>query len=412
MGIFGRRQNRSAAERAPGRASILPNPAALTVSHPGDSHEREADRVAERVMGTPPARNQAPRGLDDAPEPASHDLLRSPGHPLEPGARTFMESGFGFDFGKVRIHHDADAGRAASGLSARAFTLGRHIAFGQGQYAPDTPGGRKLLAHELAHVVQHAQNPSPVVRRSPLLKGHGKDEFGDRDAPTIDKALAASPLTKYIPVKDLKTLSGNFETQLPTVFEKQYKDYGQSDEDVDQVPGFVNRAEKKPIKLRLPGKNTKKQIVIAANFEDAVHEVVHLNSKTQFQTNFGHNYNEGVTEYFAEQVLGEPGHAYRDELKLAEGLISALGAGGEELVGKAFFQGEKGLYLSIIDAFRHSKNTGDLLSWQKAYVKKPPDWKTANQLLADVLKGSRTSRSPTPAPSGGSGTSQPPKPEK
>ena len=81
-------------------------------------------------------------------------------------------------------------------------------------------------------------------------------------------------------------------------------------------------------------------------------------------------------------------------------------------MGKAFFQGEREPYLTIVDAFRHSKNTGDLLSWQKAYVKKPPDWQTANRLLADVLKGSRKSGSTTPAPSGGSATSQPAKPEK
>ena len=410
MRIFGRRQNRSSAES---RASVLRKPGTLTVGHPGDSHEREAERVAERVMARPQARNQraARRGLDGAPEPATHDLLRSTGDPLDPDARTFMESSFGFDFGKVRVHHDEDAGRAASGLSARAFTLGRHIAFGQGEYAPETPEGRKLLAHELTHVVQHAQDPAPVVRRAPILKGHGQDQFGDRDAPTIDKAIAASPITNYIPAKDLKTLAGNFEAQSPAVFASLYKKYGQSDEDVNEVPGFVNRAEKKPIKLRLPGV-MKGQTVVAANFEDAVHEVVHLNSKTRFQEDFKHNYNEGVTEYFTEQILGEPGSAYRDELKLAEGLISALGTGGEDLVGKAFFQGKREPYLTIVDTFAHSKNTGDLLSWQKAYVKKPPDWQTANQLLADVLKGSRKSGSTTPAPSGGSATSQAAKPEK
>ena len=60
------------------------------------------------------------------------------------------------------------------------------------------------------------------------------------------------------------------------------------------MPGFVNRDEKKPIKLRLPGKSSKGQLVVAATFEAAVHETIHLNSNTQFQTDFGHNYSEGV----------------------------------------------------------------------------------------------------------------------
>jgi Domain of unknown function (DUF4157) len=407
MRTFGRRQNRDAAEKTPAsRPSIFARPAALTVGRPGDSQEQEADRVSELVVGKPPARNAlanstGPGVTQDSA--ADDDLLRSPGQPLDTSARAFMESRFQFDFGHVRVHRDQAAGRAASALSARAFTLGSHIAFGHEQYAPETPRGRKLLAHELTHVVQYAQDPSPVVRRAPTLKGHSNEEFGDSDAPAIDKAIAASPITKYVPAKQLKPLAGNFDTELPTVFEKQYADYGKSDEDVNEVPGFVNRAENKPIKLRLPGKNSRHQIVVAATIEDAVHETVHLNSKTQFQTNFGHNYNEGVTEYFTELVLGEPGHAYRDEIKLAEGLISALGPGGEDLVGNAFFKGDKGLYLAIIDAFRHSA-PADLLSWQKAYVKKPPDWRTANRLLAEALKGSRKSGSATPK--GGSSPSQ------
>jgi hypothetical protein len=322
-----------------------------------------------------------------------------------------MESSFQFDFGRVRVHHDPEANQAASGFSARAFTLGRHIAFDQGEYAPGSPQGLKLLAHEMAHVVQQAQDQSPVLRRAPALKGHAKQQFGDTDASDIDKAIAASPITKYVPAKELKKLAGNVDTEPPKVFEGLYKDYGKSDEDVDQVPGFVNRAEEKPIKLRLPGVNSKGGVAVAANFEDAVHEVIHLNSQTRFQMNFGHNYNEGVTEHFTEMVLGEAGQAYRDELKLAEGLISALGAGGEDLVGKAFFKGEKEPYLTIVDAFRRDSNTHHLLDWQKASVKKPPDWKTANQLLSNALKSGSRSGSATPAPAGGTSPTKPSRPE-
>jgi len=65
-----------------------------------------------------------------------------------------MESGFGHDFSRVRIHRDALAGESARAVSALAYTVGHDVVFGSGQYAPETMGGRKLLAHELAHVVQ------------------------------------------------------------------------------------------------------------------------------------------------------------------------------------------------------------------------------------------------------------------
>lgn len=344
------------------------------------------------------------------PEPSAvHELLPSPGHPLDPAARSLMESSFQFDFSRVRVHHDPEANRAAAGLAARAFTLGRNIVFDEGEYAPQTPEGRKLLAHELSHVVQQARDGRPVLRRAPALKGRAKHEFGDSDASDIDKAIAASPITKYVPAKKLKTLKGNVDTQSPKVFENQYKDYGKSDEDVDEVPGFVNRAEEKPIKLRLPGRNSKKQLVVAANFEDAVHETMHLNSQTRFQSDFLHNYNEGVTEYFTEMVLGEAGQAYRDELKLAEGLISAL---GEDLVGKAYFLGERGALSAVLRAFDKDTSTRlDHVAWQKAAQKKPPDWKTANELLSNALKGGTKPGGATSAPTGGTSSGKTQNPE-
>lgn len=76
------------------------------------------------------------------------------GQPLDPSARSFMESRFGADFGSVRVHADANAAEAADALSARAFTVGRDIYFGGGEYQPATRSGMRLLGHELAHVVQ------------------------------------------------------------------------------------------------------------------------------------------------------------------------------------------------------------------------------------------------------------------
>jgi hypothetical protein len=84
------------------------------------------------------------------------EVLRSPGQPLEPDTRAFMESRFGHDFSQVRVHTDAQAAESARMANARAYTVGREIVFGIGQYAPKTTAGKRLLAHELTHVVQQA----------------------------------------------------------------------------------------------------------------------------------------------------------------------------------------------------------------------------------------------------------------
>jgi hypothetical protein len=76
---------------------------------------------------------------------------------LEPAVRSEMESRFGQDFGDVRVHHDASAARCAQAMSAKAYTVGRNVVFGEHRYAPGSHEGKRLLAHELAHVVQQSR---------------------------------------------------------------------------------------------------------------------------------------------------------------------------------------------------------------------------------------------------------------
>ncbi|HEV8579669.1 MAG TPA: DUF4157 domain-containing protein [Thermoanaerobaculia bacterium] len=89
--------------------------------------------------------------------PLVHEVLRAPGQPLDPTARTFMERRFGYGFGQVRVHTDAQAAESARAVDAQAYTLGSDVVFGAGQYAPGTPTGRRLLAHELTHVAQQGK---------------------------------------------------------------------------------------------------------------------------------------------------------------------------------------------------------------------------------------------------------------
>jgi hypothetical protein len=74
---------------------------------------------------------------------AVRDVVRSAGQPLDPAVRSFMEPGFGHDFGSVRVHTNAPAVAASQGLQARAFTIGTDIAFDAGEYRPDTAPGRR-----------------------------------------------------------------------------------------------------------------------------------------------------------------------------------------------------------------------------------------------------------------------------
>src|SRR5262249_3339076 len=82
------------------------------------------------------------------------EVLAMPGEKLEEATRRRLERRFGHDFADVRIHADARAASSAQALDAFAFTVGRHIVFDAGRYAPHTTAGRALLAHELAHVIQ------------------------------------------------------------------------------------------------------------------------------------------------------------------------------------------------------------------------------------------------------------------
>jgi len=87
-----------------------------------------------------------------------HDIqsVKGKGHPLSASERAFFEPRFGVDFDDVRVHSDARAAHVARSVNARAFTLGRNVVFGAGQYAQGMSEGRRLMAHELTHVVQQS----------------------------------------------------------------------------------------------------------------------------------------------------------------------------------------------------------------------------------------------------------------
>jgi len=163
--------------------------AKLTVNQPGDEHEREADAVADQVMrmkdGDASIVQRMPltpvndimrkcTGCEEkekegvqrketvggdasgktAPSAVSDVLSSGGGQMIDSGTKQFMESRFGQDFSQVRIHTDARAAESASAIQARAYTSGRDVVFGSGEYQSGSEEGRRLLAHELVHVGQ------------------------------------------------------------------------------------------------------------------------------------------------------------------------------------------------------------------------------------------------------------------
>jgi Domain of unknown function (DUF4157) len=157
--------------------------AKLKVNEPGDSYEHEADLVSERVMNISAPGTTASHGFNPAvgslytsastpgqleAPPVVRQVLSSPGRPLDSDARLSMEARFARDFSRVRIHTDARAAESAQAVNALAYTVGDHIVFAPSQYAPTLSSGQKLLAHELAHVLQQsAQGSTPRVARQP-----------------------------------------------------------------------------------------------------------------------------------------------------------------------------------------------------------------------------------------------------
>ncbi|MGY6275052.1 eCIS core domain-containing protein [Methylomonas sp. MgM2] len=93
--------------------------------------------------------------------PIVHDVLRSPGQPLDPTTRAVMESRFGQDFSRVRVHSDNLAAQSAQHINASAYTAGQNIVFGSNKYSPHTYQGEILLVHELTHVVQQGKGHLP-----------------------------------------------------------------------------------------------------------------------------------------------------------------------------------------------------------------------------------------------------------
>jgi Domain of unknown function (DUF4157) len=124
-----------------------------------------------------------------------HEVLNSPAQSLDTGTRTYMESRFGHDFSSVRVHTNTKAAKSAQAVNALAYTVGRDVVFGAGQFAPTTKEGKHLLAHELTHVVQQHNHHS--LQRDTLQIGSENDIF-EHQADEIAHKITNNQLVKEI----------------------------------------------------------------------------------------------------------------------------------------------------------------------------------------------------------------------
>jgi hypothetical protein len=173
-----------------GESTIQPK---LAINQPGDQFEREADEMAERVMRMPvPEKfNTTPvtepslrqkggqriaiekavdrKGINGKALALQASTGRQADHftgsaSLPESTRQFFEPRFGYDFSSVQIHNDAAAHDSAKNIQALAYTYGSHIVFGDNQFSPESDAGKKLIAHELAHVVQQSGSGKSIQR--------------------------------------------------------------------------------------------------------------------------------------------------------------------------------------------------------------------------------------------------------
>lgn len=296
------------------------------------------------------------------------------GTQLPSRTRATFESRLGFDFSEVRIHCDVDSQARAAQLHARAFTLGRDVYFGAGQFFPSTEAGRRLIAHELTHVVQQgaarmldgmgsrvapamssgalqvqraplpASAPSATPAATPPMAGY---EVGENLTFLTGSGLSSVPAAVDRAIAQSKVLAPYVKGRSLASEQKAFTPMGYADFDrwcdansaCAPAPGTATTAFTSGDKSRF---RLDADPEAGATIGTVLHEAIHLNSAGGTGiSGLGADINEGVTEYFTRAVLAEQGLSpaargatYSTELGIAEQLIAKY---GESAVGRAYF---------------------------------------------------------------------------
>jgi hypothetical protein len=259
----------------------------LIFGQPYDKYEQEADRVADEVMRmpelplqrqvepeeeetlqtkpltkqiTPLVQRQAEEEEEEeeeeslqtkenpgqtpevTPDLESHiNSLKGGGQPLFKSERAFFESRFGYNFSQVRVHTYAQAVRNACALNAQAFTVGKDIVFGTGQYTPDTITGKKLLAHELTHVVQQDKKLKTVNDSKTRIQA--KLSLGPISASNIT-GPPKQRLKKHLFNYAYWELDGPSKNKIFSLLRKHYATFKDDNEVREQLEGYLREDDR------------------------------------------------------------------------------------------------------------------------------------------------------------------------
>jgi hypothetical protein len=261
------------------------------------------------------------------------DVLRTPGQRLEPGVRTEMERRYEHDFGQVRVHSDPVSAASARALDADAYTVGPHIVFADGRYAPGTAPGKRLLAHELAHAIQQA----PAAPSGPIVVSADAALERDADAAAargVAPALRAGPglmrqgAAKKPPADHIypygrANFGGRFNGEVDAqnhrvalIMRLELVDMGPEEGREGRIEAFAAKAVP-IIEEAWEGKFALKSVCAAEKFETEVrlvvtgadpHHTVHVWPDASGQSSSSHNWQASdlETEYRESPVLIDP----------------------------------------------------------------------------------------------------------
>jgi hypothetical protein len=271
--------------------------AKLSINQPNDAYEQEADVMAERVMNNSnptitnnsffaPAISSIQRKCKDCEDErhvqrkenstaatevstAGENYLDSlsGGIALNEKARSFFEPRMGYDFSNVKIHTDNLAAKSAQSINALAYTFGSNIVFNNGQYSPETDAGKRLLAHELTHVIQQGESiqtkliqrdcddsdfctPYPTTTEAAAAKANLRSyylpaeeaKFGSNSRALFESYLSRRPGDSLAPV-----VFNNPSSDVVTSFSDSWSTSGDQDAVIDLVGNRLSRAPGWPL---------------------------------------------------------------------------------------------------------------------------------------------------------------------
>jgi len=238
---------------------------------PAKQNQPESEALASSRQPQLLQRRTASETIPEGIPPIVHEVLQSPGQPLDSVTRPYMESRFGQDFSGVRVHTDGKAAESARAVNANAYTVRQDIVFNKGRYAPETIAGKQLLGHELTHTAQQMRNGG--LSSSPRGTEHEADQAAARvvAGETATVQLAATGMQCQVDPDELRRKIAVAKEQLtresnPELEQQVAAWEGQLQQTV-HVPQALPAAKPKPVPLRQKVAAAKEQLTQESNPE-------------------------------------------------------------------------------------------------------------------------------------------------